>query len=86
MRLAPRELETMRMVAAGKANKEIAALMGVSLSTTRNRISQIYDKLRPLGVKSRVTLGLFYIELIKQSGEKRPSTAFARFNWPPPRK
>jgi DNA-binding NarL/FixJ family response regulator len=69
MKLAPRELETMRLIAAGKANKEIADAMKCSLSTTCNRISHIYDKLRPLGVESRVTLGLFYIELIKQSGE-----------------
>ena len=70
MRISPRELETMRLIAAGKTNKEIAALMNVSLSTTRNRISMIYDKLRPQGIDARVTLGLYYIELIKRSGGK----------------
>lgn len=65
MRITPRELEIMRLVAAGKSNKQIAELMGNSTNAVRNRLTILFDKFR---VDSRISLGITYIELIIKSG------------------
>ncbi len=44
-RLTERELEVIQLIAKGYANKEIAAQLGVALSTIRRHIENIYAKL-----------------------------------------
>ena len=48
--LSERELEVLGLVAAGKANAEIASSLFVSLSTVKTHINNLYRK---LGVSSR---------------------------------
>jgi LuxR family transcriptional regulator, maltose regulon positive regulatory protein len=48
--LSERELEVLRMIAAGYSNQEIAARLVVALSTVKTHINNIYGK---LGVQSR---------------------------------
>ena len=43
--LTPRELEVLRLVAAGKTNKAIAAELGLSGKTIDRHVSNIFDKL-----------------------------------------
>ena len=49
-RLTSRELEVLRLVGAGKANKEIAAELVISERTARTHVSNL---LRKIGVSSR---------------------------------
>jgi DNA-binding CsgD family transcriptional regulator len=56
--LAPRELEVLRFVAQGLANKEIAAQLGISPHTVKYHLASVLAK---LGVSTRteaVTLGI----------------------------
>jgi DNA-binding NarL/FixJ family response regulator len=53
--LTPREVEIVRLVGLGLANKEIARRLGVSVATVRTHLSSIYGK---LGSASRVELAL----------------------------
>jgi len=53
--LTPRELDTVRLVAQGLSNKEIALYLGVSVTTVRTHLNKAYDK---LGSDSRVELAL----------------------------
>jgi DNA-binding NarL/FixJ family response regulator len=53
--LTPRELDTVRLVAQGLSNKEIALHLGVSVTTVRTHLNKAYDK---LGSESRVELAL----------------------------
>ena len=48
--LTPREVEVLRLLAAGKANKEIARALGVSPNTVKTHLARLYDK---LGASSR---------------------------------
>jgi LuxR family maltose regulon positive regulatory protein len=48
--LTPRELEVLRLIAAGKSNGEIAGIMVVAVSTVKAHINSIFGK---LGVASR---------------------------------
>ena len=48
--LSPRELEVLRLIAAGKSNPEIAAALLVAVSTVKAHIHSIFGK---LGVTSR---------------------------------
>jgi DNA-binding NarL/FixJ family response regulator len=43
--LTPRELEILRLLAAGAANKEVAHKLQISEKTVRNHISKMYEKL-----------------------------------------
>lgn len=43
--LTPREIEILRLVAGGAANKEIAYKLRISEKTVRNHISKMYEKL-----------------------------------------
>lgn len=43
--LTPRELEILRLLAAGAANKEIAHKLQISEKTVRNHVSKMYEKL-----------------------------------------
>jgi LuxR family maltose regulon positive regulatory protein len=48
--LSERELEVLALIAAGKANQEIAAKLYVSTSTVKTHINRLYRK---LGARSR---------------------------------
>jgi pimeloyl-ACP methyl ester carboxylesterase/DNA-binding CsgD family transcriptional regulator len=54
--LSPRERETLALLAGGLSNAEIAARLGISEKTVRNRLSQLFDK---LGVWSRAQAIVF---------------------------
>jgi DNA-binding CsgD family transcriptional regulator len=53
--LTPREREILDLVAQGRANKEIAAALGISERTARTHVSHV---LRKLGVSSRTQAAL----------------------------
>lgn len=57
--LSERERDVLAWVAAGKNNKEIAALMYLSEGTVRNLISQILEKLE---LRDRTQLAIFYLQ------------------------
>jgi len=44
--LSRRELEVLRIVAAGLSDKQIAGRLGISPKTVRNHMSQIFSKLQ----------------------------------------
>jgi len=56
--LTARELEVLRLVGAGRANKEIAARLGISERTARTHVSNILGK---LGVASRTQAALWAV-------------------------
>ena len=58
--LTPRELEVLRLIAAGMANREIAAAFGTSEGTVKNHASAILSK---LGVRDRTRAVLRAIDL-----------------------
>lgn len=45
MSLTPKELETLRHLAKGHSYREVASLMGVSLSTIQSHVRSLYSKL-----------------------------------------
>lgn len=57
--LSEREIEVLRLVAIGRTNKEVGALLGVSARTAQKHVSNVYDK---LGVSSRAAAALFAAE------------------------
>jgi DNA-binding NarL/FixJ family response regulator len=56
--LTSRELDVLRLVAAGKANKQIAAELAISERTARTHVSRI---LRKLGLSSRTQAALWAV-------------------------
>jgi two-component system, NarL family, nitrate/nitrite response regulator NarL len=54
--LTPREMEVMKAVVSGNANKEIASRLTISEQTVKHHITSIFDK---LGVYNRLELTLF---------------------------
>ena len=54
--LTARETEVLRLLAAGKANKQIAAELGIGENTVRTHVSSILAK---LGVQSRTQAALY---------------------------
>ncbi len=50
VQLTPRELATLRLMAEGKANKEIAADLGIAERTVKTHLGHLFEK---LGVTSR---------------------------------
>ena len=56
--LTPRELEIIREIVAGQANKEIGDRLGVTEPTVKHHLTSIYDK---LGVSNRLELALFAV-------------------------
>jgi two-component system NarL family response regulator len=50
VQLTPRELETLRQMADGRTNKEIAAALGISERTVKTHLGHLFEK---LGVASR---------------------------------
>lgn len=57
--LTPRETDTLRLVAKGMANKEIAAELGVSEVTIKTHVSSVLSK---LGLQSRTQAALFALK------------------------
>ncbi|MGE5237069.1 MAG: response regulator [Acidobacteriota bacterium] len=57
--LTPRELEVLRLVAAGHTNKQVAGKLGIGVRTVETHRANLMDK---LGVGSRVELVRFAIE------------------------
>jgi DNA-binding NarL/FixJ family response regulator len=57
--LTPRELDVLRLVAAGKANKQIAAELTISERTARTHVSRILRKLR---LSSRTQAALWAVK------------------------
>ena len=62
--LTPRELEVLKLLAAGKTNKEIAWLLRITVNTAKKHVSQVLAK---LNVSSRMEAALLYI----RSGTER---------------
>ena len=58
--LSPRELETLRLVAAGASNREIAAMLVIAEGTVKNHLTSILGK---LGVHDRTQAALKAKEL-----------------------
>ena len=56
--LTPKELEVLRLIAAGNANKEIAAQLSISEETVKSRVANILGKLGAHDRTHAVTLGL----------------------------
>ncbi len=57
--LTDKEIEIMKLVAAGKSNKEIAYELNYSLGTIKNSISKILEK---LGFADRIQIAIYSIE------------------------
>lgn len=55
-KLTPRETEVLRLVAEGKANKEISRLLGISEQTTKSHVHEILGK---LGMLSRTQAAVY---------------------------
>ena len=45
-RLTPREQEVLRLIAQGRGNKEIGALLGISVGTAKTHVRHIFRKLQ----------------------------------------
>ena len=58
--LSERETEVLRLVATGKANKEIAALLHIGENTVKTHVSSVLTK---LGVQSRTQAALFAMQI-----------------------
>lgn len=56
--LTPKELEVLRLIAVGKANKEIATHLSISEETVKSRVKNILDKLGASDRTHAVTIGL----------------------------
>ena len=57
--LSDREVEVLRLLAAGQSNRSIAHALGISEATVRTHALNIYGK---TGVHSRAGIGLFAVE------------------------
>jgi DNA-binding NarL/FixJ family response regulator len=56
--LTSRELEVLRLIAQGNANKEIAAQLSIAEDTVKSHVTRILDKLRANDRTHAVTIGL----------------------------
>jgi DNA-binding NarL/FixJ family response regulator len=67
-KLTEREVDVLRLLAQGKANKEIAYALGIGAKTVKSHVSSILAK---LGVASRTQAALYAasIGLVELSGE-----------------
>ena len=56
--LTPKEIDVLRLIAAGNANKEIAAQLSVTEETVKSRVKNILDKLGANDRTHAVSIGL----------------------------
>jgi len=56
--LTPREIDVLRLIARGNANKEIAAHLSLTEETVKGHVKNIFDKLRVNDRTHAVTIGL----------------------------
>jgi DNA-binding NarL/FixJ family response regulator len=56
--LTPREIEILRLIAGGNANKEIGARLGIAEETVKSHITNILSKLEASDRTHAVTIGL----------------------------
>jgi DNA-binding NarL/FixJ family response regulator len=56
--LTPKELEVLRLIAAGNANKEIGAQLSISEESVKSRVKNILGKLGARDRTHAVTVGL----------------------------
>ncbi len=56
--LTQREMKVLRLIAAGNANKEIAAQLSITEETVKSRVSNILSKLGANDRTHAVTIGL----------------------------
>ena len=56
--LTPKEIDVLRLIAAGNANKEIAAQLSVTEETVKSRVKNIMDKLGANDRTHAVSIGL----------------------------
>jgi len=56
--LTPKEIEVLRLIAAGNANKEIAAQLYITEETVKSRVKNILDKLGANDRTHAVTIGV----------------------------
>lgn len=57
--LSDREVEVVRLVAAGATNKDVARALGISAKTVAHHVAHVYDK---IGTRSRAGTTLFALE------------------------
>ena len=57
--LTPRELEILRLVLAGKTNKEIAQEVFISKKTVEFHLDHIYTR---IGARSRLVVGIWAVQ------------------------
>jgi DNA-binding NarL/FixJ family response regulator len=57
--LTPRELEILQLALAGKTNKAIATMTGISAKTVEFHLDNIYTK---IGLRTRMLAGLWAIQ------------------------
>jgi DNA-binding CsgD family transcriptional regulator len=62
-RLTERELKIAQLASDGLANKQIAAILGISVHTVATHLRRIFRK---LNVNSRAAIGIQLIELLEQ--------------------
>ena len=58
--LTPREVEALRLIAAGRTNKEIATELVISVATVERHIFHIYAKIGARGRADAITYALRY--------------------------
>jgi len=56
--LTPREIDVLRLIASGNANKEIAALLSITEETVKGYVKNILAKLNAKDRTHAVTIGL----------------------------
>jgi DNA-binding NarL/FixJ family response regulator len=57
--LTAREVQVLRLVAAGNTNRQIAAALGISANTVRRHLQNVFDR---LGVASRAAAAAFVVQ------------------------
>ena len=56
--ISPREIEVLRLIAQGKANKEIGAKLGISEGTVKNHLTNIFTKLGAVDRAQALTIAV----------------------------
>lgn len=72
LRLTPRRREVLDLIVAGAADKEIAAELGVAVSTVRSMLQTLYCD---TGQAGRVRLALWYVRFQASNPDLFPARA-----------